>query len=297
MIDPDVTVIVPTHNRAIQVLEKVKWILRDNRVGEVIVVVDGSTDETIDQLRLVTDPRLMVIVNKTPIGPSRARNAGIPYATRPWVALLDDDDFHSDDFFAQLMRIATESRAAVVGTAWLHFEPGTDPQSGFELAARSPSGPNLSSPSIVPNTEWAECLWLPNNVLVRRSVLASVKFDEGYLGNFWREETDFFVSVARAGHKVVVTDRAYSYQYDKPSGGIVRSNRLAYEYWVARNDIRFMRRHGSWLKDHDYIDGIWPFLWNSLLGRVKPVIFQIKRKLWVTEKRDATGPIENSSGK
>lgn len=296
MLSADLSVVIPTHNRASQLLAKVKWILKEAHTAELIVVVDGSTDGTVSQLGLIRDTRLKVIVNQTPLGPSRARNIGAAHATHPWVALLDDDDFHSENFFTELLRTAEESGAAVVGTAWLHLKPGTDPASGFGNALRGPAGPDLSSPSIVPSTEWRECLWLPNNVLVRRSVLGKIKFHEGYLGNFWREETDFFVSVARAGYRVVVTNRAYSYQYDKPSGGIAKSNRIAYEYWVMRNDIRFMRRHGAWLKNNGYIAGRGSFLWGSFSRRLKPVIAQFKRKIGTQDKSDASRPVRGRSG-
>lgn len=278
------SVVIPTHNRAKQIYEKASAILSDSRVYELIVVVDGSTDGTRDQLRQISDGRLKVITNDTPLGPSGARNAGIAQATGYWVALLDDDDFHSDGFFVELLSVASTSGAAIVGTAWLHFKPGVDPAAGFEAAPRDPSGPTLSSPSIVPASEWAECLWLPLNILVKRSVLDAVTFDEGYLGNYWREETDFFVSVARAGHKVVVTNRAYSYQFEKPAGGINRSNRLVYECWVVRNNIRFMKRHGSWLKREGHILGRRRFLLESAFQRLKPLVFQAGRKLFSTGK-------------
>jgi glycosyltransferase involved in cell wall biosynthesis len=281
---PNLSVVIPTHNRAQQVFEKVSAILSDSGIAEVIVVVDGSTDDTCDRLRLLSDDRLRIISNATPVGPSRARNAGVAQATGDWVALLDDDDFHSDDFFTQLWTVADLSGAAIVGTAWLHFKPGVDPTYGFQNASRSPTGPSLSSPSVVPQAEWAESLWLLPNILVKRSVFDHVKFDEGYRGNYWREETDFFVSVARAGHKVVVTNRAYSYQFDKPAGGINRSNRLIYEFWVIRNNLRFMKRHGAWLKAEGHILSRRRFVLDSVSLRLKPLVIQTGRKLLSARK-------------
>lgn len=273
------SVVIPTHNRSVQVFAKVCSILSDSRVDELVVVVDGSTDDTRDRLRQLSDPRLKVISNASPLGPSGARNIGIAQTTGSWIALLDDDDFHSEGFFSELLSVASLSGAGIVGTAWLHLETGADPESGFMSARRGFSGPDVLSPSIVPVSEWVECLWLPLNIVVSRSVLDEIGFDEGYLGNYWREETDFFVSAARAGHKVVVTNRAYSYQFEKPAGGIGRSNRLAYEYWVLRNNIRFMRRHGSWLKREGHIEGSWNFILGSASLRLVPLFSKAGSKL------------------
>lgn len=270
MVGPDVSVIVPTHNREVQVYEKCRRLLAEERVGELIVVIDGSVDGTLKRMQSIDDPRLKLILHEKAEGPSRARNAGMRLATYPWIALLDDDDHQSDGFLDALIAVAQESGATVVGTPWLHLGSGMSPGEGFEMAERSQSGPSLISPSIVPQDAWTESLWIPLNIILNHSALGNLRFDEGYRGNYWREETDFFVSVVRSGGKVVVTNRAYSFQYDKPAGGIDRSKRLLYEFWVARNDVRFMARHGLWLKRHRYIDGIAQFLWSSMARRCRP---------------------------
>lgn len=274
-----VSVVIPTHNRVAQIRRKVELLLCDESVREIVVVVDGSTDGTTENLGEIDDARLIVLVNPAAVGPSRSRNVGIGRARCKWIALLDDDDHHSEDFLRILKTVAIDSRADIVGTAWLHFDPGTDPDVGFNLARRGPTGPTLLSPSVVPEEDWNDSLWLPNNVMVRRSMLDELQFDEGYRGNFWREETDFFVSAIRAGFKVVVTNRAYSYQFEKPAGGISRANRFAYEYWVARNEIRFVIRHGWWLKKEGHIVGISQFLWSSMLRRMTPLLRQLTARI------------------
>lgn len=277
MTQQDISVIIPTHNRADAVHMKVQELLTEIRVGEIIVVVDGSTDSTRARLDSIGDPRLKLIVNEKATGPSRARNAGIRHARYRWVALLDDDDHHSDGFLDALVDVAEKSKAGIVGAPWIHLGSGVSPQEGFADAPRDPGGPSLLSASIVPEEAWVESVWIVPNVLIERSLLTEVKFNEGYRGNFWREESDFFVSASRAGYKVVATNQAYSYQYEKPAGGINRSNRLAYEYWVVHNDIRFMMRHGSWLKREGHIQSVGGFLIASLAKRIRPRIMRMVR--------------------
>ncbi|SHF68048.1 Glycosyl transferase family 2 [Desulfacinum infernum DSM 9756] len=86
-----VSVIIPTHNRARMVREAVESVLaqKDARF-ELIVVDDGSTDETPEALGPHRD-RLRFIRQENR-GVSAARNRGIQVARGEWIAFLDSDD-------------------------------------------------------------------------------------------------------------------------------------------------------------------------------------------------------------
>jgi glycosyltransferase involved in cell wall biosynthesis len=92
----DVSVVIPTHNRADLVTLTLAGVLRQEDVElEAIVVNDGSTDDTADRLAQLDDPRVVVIDRKQAGGVASARNAGIQKARGRWLAFLDDDDFWS----------------------------------------------------------------------------------------------------------------------------------------------------------------------------------------------------------
>ena len=59
---------------------------------EVVIVDDGSTDETPVQLAGAIDPRVRVVRRDRSGGMAVARNAGIEVAGGEWIAFLDDDD-------------------------------------------------------------------------------------------------------------------------------------------------------------------------------------------------------------
>jgi glycosyltransferase involved in cell wall biosynthesis len=59
---------------------------------DIVVVVDGPDEETIDILRSIVDPRLQVIVNERSLMAAGAWNAGVAIAKGEWIAFLDDDD-------------------------------------------------------------------------------------------------------------------------------------------------------------------------------------------------------------
>jgi glycosyltransferase involved in cell wall biosynthesis len=91
-VQPRVSVIVPVHNRPRFVREAVESALAQDCPGgaEVVVVDDGSTDETPQVLASFGD-RIRVVRQENG-GPSRARNRGFREAHGELFALLDSDD-------------------------------------------------------------------------------------------------------------------------------------------------------------------------------------------------------------
>jgi GT2 family glycosyltransferase len=91
---PLVSVVVPTFNRAKIVLVAIASALAQTYAPtEVVVVDDGSTDETEERIRhdYGNDARVRY-VRKENGGPASARNVGFAYANGEYVALLDSDD-------------------------------------------------------------------------------------------------------------------------------------------------------------------------------------------------------------
>ena len=88
-----VSVIIPTFNRAAKVIRAVSSVL-DQRFAdhEIIVVDDGSTDET-EKLLHPFEGRIRLVVHKVNQGVSAARNTGIGASTAPLIAFLDSDDY------------------------------------------------------------------------------------------------------------------------------------------------------------------------------------------------------------
>jgi glycosyltransferase involved in cell wall biosynthesis len=88
----EVSVIIPTYNRRAMVREAVESVLAQTGAAfELIVVDDGSTDGTFQDLSQISDER-MRIVRIANGGPAAARNHGVAIATAPMIAFLDSDD-------------------------------------------------------------------------------------------------------------------------------------------------------------------------------------------------------------
>lgn len=90
---PLVSVIIPSHNRAGLVSRAVRSVLdQTHQAIEVIVVDDGSTDDTGTVVRGIADSRVRYLRHEQARGACAARNSGIDAAQGEWMAFLDDDD-------------------------------------------------------------------------------------------------------------------------------------------------------------------------------------------------------------
>ena len=107
-----VDVIIAAWNRADTIERALLSALREPEVRTVIVVDDGSSDDTAARAeRIAAEHSGRGVVRRLPTnrGPAAARNAGLEMSTAAWVAILDGDDFflpgrikgllaHADDY-------------------------------------------------------------------------------------------------------------------------------------------------------------------------------------------------------
>lgn len=94
----DVSVVIPTWNRREVLGRTVNSALAQRGVKvEVIVVDDGSADDTASAMRQLAHRGVRLVRHEQSVGVADARNAGVAEATAPWVAFLDDDDLWAPD--------------------------------------------------------------------------------------------------------------------------------------------------------------------------------------------------------
>ena len=87
-----VTVVIPTYNRGHIIARAVASALAQTHEDlDVLVVDDGSTDDTADRLKAIGDLRLQYVV-RPHAGVSATRNAGVKLATGDLLSFLDSDD-------------------------------------------------------------------------------------------------------------------------------------------------------------------------------------------------------------
>jgi succinoglycan biosynthesis protein ExoU len=105
---PCVDVLIAARNCADTIERAILSALSQDDVRAVIVLDDGSTDDTAARAKGCDRNGTRVIVERLPVcgGPSAARNAAIEISTAPWLAILDSDDFFLPGRIANLLTSA-----------------------------------------------------------------------------------------------------------------------------------------------------------------------------------------------
>ena len=112
---PCVSVILPTYNRAHLVREAIESVLNQTFADlELILVDDGSTDNTQAVVRSLSDPRVRSVEQPNQ-GASSARNTGLRLCAGEYVAFLDSDDlFLPQKLALQVPALEGQSEAGLV---------------------------------------------------------------------------------------------------------------------------------------------------------------------------------------
>jgi len=131
--DRAISLVICTRNRAaalpgcLQALAATQY---DPRKWELIVVNNGSTDDTDDVLHSFSHevPFRATVVHEQRPGLSHARNAGVRASRSPLVAFTDDDCYVAHDFVGRVVDAFRNSRYGFIGGRVLLHDPSDAPE-------------------------------------------------------------------------------------------------------------------------------------------------------------------------
>jgi glycosyltransferase involved in cell wall biosynthesis len=204
MTAPQVSVVIPTHNRSTLLALTLRTVLWQKDVSlEAIVVDDGSIAGTVQTVSGLDDPRVRLMRNESAQGVSSARNRGIDESRGDWIAFLDDDDLWAPRKLVAQLRAAAESRRTWVYAGAVKIDErnriigGKPPPHPRELIERLPRW------NLVPGG----C----SGVIVTREALASVGGYDPRLVNL--ADWDMWVRLGRKGSPACAPDPLVAYRY------------------------------------------------------------------------------------
>jgi glycosyltransferase involved in cell wall biosynthesis len=113
----ELSVVIPAFYRAVQLHACLEALAQQTQPAsdfEVIVVLNGSTDETTQRLEQLANPFELHIVRQENRGRAVARNRGAQLASGKYVLFLDDDIVASPDLVAEHLNVQRQHGGAVV---------------------------------------------------------------------------------------------------------------------------------------------------------------------------------------
>ena len=193
---PEVSVIIPTYNRADMVVEAVESVLAQEMVDfELIVIDDGSSDETQEKLS-VYNSRLSYHQQEN-AGVAAARNRGLELSKAPLVSFLDSDDLWLPKKLStqhKFMLDHPEVWICQTEEIWLRKGRRVNPKRHHQKVSGDIFQRSLDL-----------CLVSPSTVMLRRELLEKVGYFDEQLPV--AEDYDLWLRVA-VDHQVVLLPNA-----------------------------------------------------------------------------------------
>ena len=201
---PEVTVVIPTHNRWSLMSTTLASALAQEDVDfEVLVVDDGSTDETPARLAEIDHPRLRVLRHDESRGVSPARDWAISLARGEWIAFLDSDDLWSPRYLRTKLDAARGTEAAFVYGAAVVLDTET---STVRPDVPAPRPEELPARLLVGNAIPGGC----SNVIARTEAVRSAgDFDDRLM---MLSDWDFWLRLADVGRGLACPEVLVAYR-------------------------------------------------------------------------------------
>lgn len=257
-----ISVVIPSYNHRHYIEKAVESVLNQSEHDlELIVIDDGSTDDSLTYLRSIRDARFKLVEQEN-AGAHNAINRGLELARGEYLAILNSDDIFHSDRLRCCVDALQKNRADLVATwievinadgkplgvkeAWKNMLPWSVPDIDRSFSATDDFGLNLIVSNFVSTT---------SNIVFTRELYEKV----GGMRNLrFAHDWDFMFRAAEA-HKCIVLPEALM-QYRIHGSNTISSNRswMLFEIcWVLATGIRRFERNmlyvgtdvQSWLLD------------------------------------------------
>jgi len=223
----NVSVIIPTADRAELINRAVDSVLEQSYPAKEVIVVDNGRTPVVLREDLVK--QVMVLRTEPRIGPGRSRNAGVEKASAEYVAFLDDDDYWESQYLAKSVECLSEGDVVVGRLMRQSIEGELKPYKLFPTELSSQRKLFYSNPGFG-----------GQNILLKKTLFKSFGgFDERMPASVDR---DLAAKVLRAGFDILVQPLAVAVLCDH-GGNRVRGNQIGGNWMFIKKHWFYMRTY------------------------------------------------------
>jgi glycosyltransferase involved in cell wall biosynthesis len=236
------SVVIPTYNRlpilakCLQALEQQSYDAGSIGGYEVVVVDDGSTDGTVDWLRVRSgDFPHVTLLCQDHFGPAAARNLGVQRATGNIIVFIDSDLVVTESF------LQAHAEALEQGQR----QGGSDRCFTY---GRVINTANFDDPTAEPFkvTDFSAAFFATGNVAIAKHWLMQAGlFDTGFHLYGW-EDLELGVRLKQMGLQLVKAPRAVGYHWHPPFSLDQIPNLIEKEIQRGRMGVVFYQKHPTW---------------------------------------------------
>ena len=233
MNDELVSVVIPAYNSQRYIPSCIDSVLNQSYDKiEVIIVDDGSTDDTINIISAYKDDRIKLFTQHN-AGAAVARNYGVSNATGSWIAFVDSDDIWFPDKLEKQMKQCANK---VWSHTDLYYLGDVYPENTRATDFTQKHSGNIFEPLLVENSIGT------SSVVIKKGVFEEFGgFNSGYRA---LQDWDFWLRVA-SKYEVCYCDEALVY-YRLHSTSISRNARRTLPFHLALINRVFSRQGVAW---------------------------------------------------
>ena len=298
-IERPVTIVIPTFNRGYIIKKTIASYIDAEFVGEVIIVSDGSTDDTrkiINELIFKnSNCVIQLIEHDKRMGAAVARHTGVNHATLKYIMFGEDDVYIEKSYVKKLLGKSINLKYDFASGRIIYLEKGENQKSAKARFGFGTNTEPLINTKNLRINQWkkldADCETVFSHALylAESSTLRALGFDEFYSnGAGYREETDTQVRGFLTGKRHLIVHDAFCFHMhfdDTPSGG-QRISRLKQYYWNIKlnnyfldKNYRKLQSKGLFKNQSLAIQKIFFLIDQTQVFIIRPNLLKIKSKL------------------
>jgi glycosyltransferase involved in cell wall biosynthesis len=251
---PIISVILPVHNRADVLGRAIQSVLDQTlRDFELVIVDDGSKDESVPVARSFDDPRIQVVELGRNRGGNVARNTGVRAARAPLIAFLDSDDTYLPE---KLERVVAQFQSSpdmeLLVDSFIKVQP-----SGARVTRKNPV---IRDRELFRRALFTRVLWkaTPSISARKTAIERAGMFDEALRR---LQDFDFLIRASEVANCASTDEVLWVKYWD--------ANAISAQDNMIPANVELVRRHPEYLRTQAYRPGLAYVLRLSLLRRLK----------------------------
>lgn len=238
MSEDKISIIIPMYNCKEYICRMLESILKQSYKNiEVLIINDGSTDDSYEECKKVKDRRI-TIINQKNKGVSSARNKGIEMSTGKYITFVDPDDWIEENYIEYMYKKIKEKQVDIVAVGYyrelnnrrekaLDFEDKIlDPREALDMSSQY----------------FFSAIW---GKLFKRELLVSFEnlFDDDL---YYSEDTLAYCKLLTVANKIFWTSNPLYHYFINKSGALKNRNPKKYfSDYMARKRIEELVKFDS----------------------------------------------------
>ncbi|MCW3073838.1 MAG: glycosyl transferase family 2 [Flaviaesturariibacter sp.] len=244
MMAPIVSVLLPVFNGARYLRQSIDSILVQTFPDfELLILNDGSTDNSEEIILSYNDPRIIYTKNETNSGLIFTLNKGIDLARGKYIARIDSDDICLPHRFEKQVGFLQDSHAAVVATTVQMID-----ENGHGMAPWSDDRNYISAESIRGFLPKNNCIAHPS-IMADASVLKEYKYADNQKE---AEDYDLWLRLSADGKIISKIDEPLL-QYRVLASSLSRKDKLSAAERLARTKGKFLAARSKDKKVNEFV--------------------------------------------